>query len=138
MPQNIVVGYKQLCAEAEAEIEQVDAATAIEMAKRDDVCLIDIRDIRELWREGKVPGSRHAPRGMLEFWIDPASPYHKPFFAEDRTFLFMCAGGLRSALATQIATRMGLKPAINVKGGFGAWRKAGGPVEPHEQAPGES
>ena len=80
-------------------------------------------------REGKIPGAFHCPRGMLEFWIDPESPYHKPQFAEDKRFVFFCAGGWRSALAAQTAQRMGLKPVAHIRGGFGAWKKAGGPVE---------
>ncbi len=132
MPQQISVGYKALLAEAEKEIDQVSIDEAIAMAGRDDVTIIDIRDVRELWREGRIPGSVHVPRGMLEFWIDPESPYYKPLFGEDRTFVFQCAGGLRSALATQIAQRMGLKPVYNMIGGFGAWKKAGGAVEPVE------
>ena len=83
-----------------------------------------------LQREGKMPGAVHCPRGMLEFWIDPESPYHKPVFAEDKKFLFFCAGGWRSALAAQTAHRMGLKPVAHIQGGFGAWRKANGPIEP--------
>ena len=79
----------------------------------------------------------HCPRGMLEFWIDPQSPYHKPIFAQDKKFVFFCAGGLRSALAAQTAQRMGLKPVAHIKGGFGAWKQAGGPVELPEAMPGE-
>ena len=71
---------------------------------------------------------------MLEFWIDPESPYHKPAFAQDKKFVFFCAGGLRSALAAHAAHRMGLKPVAHIKGGFGAWKKAGGPVEAPEAA----
>lgn len=129
MTQKITIGYKELCATAEAAIEHVTAEEAVALHGRDDVVIVDIRDIRELWREGRIPGSFHAPRGMLEFWIDPDSPYHKPIFAEDKTFVFHCAGGLRSALAAEIAQRMGLKPAINMRGGYGAWKKAGGPTE---------
>lgn len=90
---------------------------------------IDLRDPRELEREGRMPGAFHCPRGMLEFWVDPESPYHKPVFAEDKRFIFFCAGGWRSALAAQIAQRMGLQPVAHIRGGFGAWRKANGPVE---------
>lgn len=129
MPQNITTGYRDLMAEAEAEIAHVEAAQAIEMAKQSDVVVVDIRDIRELEREGRIPGSFHAPRGMLEFWVDPASPYHKPIFAEDKTFVIHCASGWRSMLATQTLQRMGLKPVLNLLGGFGAWKEAGGPVE---------
>ena len=129
MPQNIVVGHKQLMAEAEAQVSHVSAAEAIELAKHEDVVIVDIRDIREVQREGRIPGSYHAPRGMLEFWVDPASPYHKPIFAEDKRFIIHCASGWRSLLATQVLTRMGLSPVYNMTGGFGAWKEAGGPVE---------
>jgi rhodanese-related sulfurtransferase len=129
MPQNITVGYKALCEAAEREIETVPVEEAVKLANRDDTVLVDIRDIRELQREGKVPGAFHCPRGMLEFWIDPESPYHKPVFADDKKFVFFCAGGLRSALAAQTAQRMGHSPVAHIRGGFGAWKKAGGPVE---------
>jgi rhodanese-related sulfurtransferase len=133
MPQQITVGYKALLAEAEGEIAQVGIEDAIAMAGRDDVAIIDIRDVRELWRDGRIPGSFHVPRGMLEFWIDPQSPYYKPWFGEDKHFVFHCAGGLRSMLATQVAQRMGLKPVSNMVGGFSAWKAAGGPVEAVER-----
>ena len=99
----------------------------------DDTIFIDIRDIRELNREGRMPGAFHCPRGMLEFWIDPESPYHKSIFAADKRFLFFCAGGWRSALAAQTAQRMGLKPVAHIGGGFSAWRKANGPIEPPQE-----
>lgn len=129
MPQKISLGYKELMAEAEAEIAHVAAADAIAMLGREDVVIVDIRDPRELQKEGRIPGSYHAPRGMLEFWVDPESPYHRPIFAEDKTFIIHCAGGWRSMLATQVLQRMGLKPVMNLIGGFGAWKAAGGPVE---------
>jgi len=128
MPQNITTGYKALCEDAEREIETLSVDEAVKLAGRDDTVLVDIRDIRELERDGRVPGAFHCPRGMLEFWIDPQSPYHKPVFGQDKKFIFFCAGGLRSALATQTAQRMGLKPVAHIRGGFGAWKKAGGPV----------
>jgi rhodanese-related sulfurtransferase len=93
------------------------------------VGFVDLRDIRELKREGRVPGAFHCPRGMLEFWIDPASPYHKKVFAEDKRFVFFCAGGQRSALAAQTAQKMGLKPVAHIAEGFKGWKAAGGPVE---------
>ena len=129
MPQKITLGYKELMAEAEAEIVHVTAADVIAMLGREDVVIVDIRDPRELQKEGRIPGSFHAPRGMLEFWVDPESPYHRPIFAEDKTFVIHCAGGWRSMLATQVLQRMGLKPVMNLLGGFGAWKEAGGPVE---------
>ena len=127
-------GYKAVLDEANAEIVAITPAEAAEMAKRDDVVLVDIRDPRELDREGRIPGAFHATRGMLEFWIDPESPYHKPLFASGKTFVFFCAGGLRSALATKTAQDMGLAPVMHIEGGFGAWRDAGLPVEKKEPA----
>jgi rhodanese-related sulfurtransferase len=129
MPQTITHGYKALLEEANARIPTVDAQEAIGMHGREDVVFVDLRDPRELEREGRIPGAFHCPRGMLEFWIDPESPYHKPVFAEDKTFLFFCAGGWRSALAGATAAGMGLKPVAHLGGGIGAWKKAGGPVE---------
>jgi len=134
MPQNITVSAKALCEAAEREIETLAVEDAIKLFGRDDVVLVDIRDIRELQREGRVPGAFHCPRGMLEFWIDPQSHYHKPQFAQDKRFVFFCAGGLRSALAAQTARRMGLNPVAHIRGGFGAWKQAGGPVELSEPA----
>lgn len=129
MGQNITIGIKQLCDEANKVIETVTVEQAIELHKEDNVVIIDIRDVRELGREGRIPGSYHCPRGMVEFWIDPDSPYHKDVFTQDKSFIFHCAGGLRSALATEVAQRMGLHPVFNMAGGYGAWRDAGGPVE---------
>ncbi len=129
MPQTITRSYKAMVAEANAKIETLPAADAVGLAGREDVVLVDLRDPRELEREGKIPGAIHCPRGMLEFWIDPDSPYHKPVFAEDKRFVFFCAGGWRSALAAETATRMGLKPVCHIEGGFKAWKEAGGPVE---------
>lgn len=129
MPQTITRGYKALLADANAVVETIPAADAIGLAGREDVVLVDLRDPRELEREGRIPGAFHCPRGMLEFWIDPESPYHKPVFAQDKRFVFFCGGGWRSALAAQTAQEMGLKPVAHVEGGFGAWKKAGGPVE---------
>lgn len=133
MAQNITTGVKQLVAAAEREIETLSTQDAIALHGRDDVVLVDIRDVRELARDGKVPGAFHCPRGMLEFWVDPASRYHKPVFAQDKKFVFFCAGGLRSALAAQTAQQMGLKPVAHIEGGFGAWKNGGGPVEMPEK-----
>jgi rhodanese-related sulfurtransferase len=129
MAQEIKVGYRELVDAAYREIETLTVEDVIPLAGREDIQLIDIRDIRELRRDGRVPGAFHCPRGMLEFWIDPASPYHKPVFAEDKKFVFFCAGGMRSALAAQTAQNMGLKPVAHIKEGFSGWKKAGGPVD---------
>ena len=135
MPQKITTGYKALLETAKKSIEEIEAADAAKLAGREDVVLVDLRDPRELEREGKVTGAFHCPRGMLEFWIDPESPYHKPIFAEDKKFVFFCAGGLRSALAAKTAQDMGLKPVAHVLGGFAAIRDAGGPVTPGQPKP---
>jgi rhodanese-related sulfurtransferase len=129
MPQNITLHVDALVAAAEREIETLPAAQAIALHGRDDVVFVDLRDIRELNREGRVPGAFHCPRGMLEFWIDPESKYHKAVFAQDKSFVFFCAAGQRSALATASAQRMGLKPVAHIGGGFAAWKSAGGPLE---------
>jgi rhodanese-related sulfurtransferase len=122
-------GYKQMLAEANAAVRTLSAEQAKALHGRGDVVFVDLRDPRELEREGRMPGAFHCTRGMLEFWIDPESPYHKPVFAQDKQFVFFCAGGWRSALAAQTAQEMGLENVAHVEGGFGAWKKAGGPVE---------
>ena len=122
-------GFKQMLAEANAEVETLSPADAIALHGRDDVLFIDLRDPRELDREGRMPHAFACTRGMLEFWIDPESPYHKPAFAEDKKFVFFCAGGLRSVLATKTAQDMGLKPVAHIIGGYKAWKDAGGPTE---------
>jgi len=132
VPQTITRGIKAMIDEANAEIETLSVADTIEIAKNGDVVIVDIRDPREIEREGRVPGAFSCTRGMLEFWIDPQSPYAKPIFQEDKKFVFYCAGGLRSALAAKTAQDMGLKPVAHISGGFAAWRAAGGPVEKWE------
>jgi rhodanese-related sulfurtransferase len=122
-------GYKQMLAEANAAVRTLSAEEAKALHGRDGVVFVDLRDPRELEREGKMPGAFHCTRGMLEFWIDPESPYHKPVFAEDKQFVFFCAGGWRSALAAQTAQEMGLENVAHVEGGFSAWKQAGGPAE---------
>ena len=122
-------GFKQLLAEANAEVETLSPADAIALHGRDDVVFVDLRDPRELDREGRMPSAFACTRGMLEFWIDPESPYHKPVFAEDKKFVFFCAGGWRSALAAKTAQDMGLEKVAHVEGGFGEWKKAGGRAE---------
>ncbi len=94
-----------------------------------DVVFVDLRDPREMEREGNLPGAFACTRGMLEFWIDPESPYAKPIFLEPKRFVFFCAGGWRSALAAKTAQDMGLENVAHIEGGFGAWKKAGGPFD---------
>lgn len=133
MPQKITYGHKQMVDEATREIVTIPTRDAFALVERDDTVLVDIRDVREIRREGRIPGAFSCPRGMLEFWIDPDSPYHKPIFAEDKRFVFFCAGAMRSALAAQTAQRMGLKPVAHIEGGFSKWKKDGGPVEMDER-----
>ena len=121
-------GYKEMVDEAYAEVTTLPIAAAIKLADDPNVVFVDVRDVRELERDGLVPGSFHAPRGMLEFWIDPESPYHKSVFAEKKYFVFYCAAGWRSALSTKLAQDMGLENVAHIEGGFGAWKQAGGPV----------
>ncbi len=122
-------GIKDLVAKAEREITALTAAEVKDRLADPAYMLVDLRDIRELTRDGKIPGAFHAPRGMLEFWIDPDSPYHKTEFAAGKTYVFYCSKGWRSALSTQTAQNMGLSPVCHLAGGFEAWKEAGGEVE---------
>ena len=130
MPQTITNGYKAMLEAARREVEGLSVDEAKSLYGQSDVVFVDIRDPRERDREGKIPGAFSCTRGMLEFWIDPESPYHKPIFAEDKKFVFFCAGGLRSLLAAQTAQQMGLKPVVHLTDGFSGWKKAGAPTEP--------
>ena len=123
------IGYKELVAASEARIRTISAAEAIEKQGSDDVVFVDLRDVRELQREGGIPGAFHCPRGLLEFWIDPESPYHHAVFAEAKEFVFFCNLGWRSALAADIAQQMGLE-TCHIDGGFKAWKALGGEVAP--------
>ncbi len=129
MAQTITKGVKQMVAEANEVVTTVPVEEAMSLVGSDDHVLVDLRDFRELKRDGKIPGAFSCPRGMLEFWIDPESPYHKEIFKQDKTYLFYCASGWRSALSAKVASEMGLKPVAHIAGGFGAWKKAEGPVE---------
>jgi rhodanese-related sulfurtransferase len=123
-------GFKQMLAEANDMVETLTVAQAASELGKDGVVFVDLRDPREMDREGKMPGAFACTRGMLEFWIDPESPYHKPIFAEDKRFIFFCAGGWRSALAAKTAKEMGLENVAHVEGGFTEWKKSGAPIEP--------
>ncbi|HSQ70192.1 MAG TPA: rhodanese-like domain-containing protein [Steroidobacteraceae bacterium] len=129
MPLEIRRSVQQMLAEANSEIETLDVDEARALHGRPEVTFVDLRDPREAWREGGIPGAVPVTRGMLEFWIDPGSPYHKPLFASGNKFVFFCAGGWRSALAAKTAQDMGLTPVCHIEGGFSAWKKAGAPVE---------
>jgi rhodanese-related sulfurtransferase len=120
---------KDLVAEAKTRIRSLSVAEARALAEGGEALLVDIRDPRELAREGRIPGAFHAPRGMLEFWIDPASPYHKPALATDKTLVLFCASAWRSALSVQTLQQMGVGNIAEIEGGFTAWRDAGGPID---------
>lgn len=122
-------GLKQLIAAANAEITTWSVADARAAAERSDVAFIDIREAEELAREGAIPGSFPAPRGMLEFYADPESAYHQPIFASGKTLLLYCAGGGRSALAAKALQDMGLEKVAHLGGGVKAWIASAGPIE---------
>lgn len=124
----ITKGYQQLMAEARARIRTLSLPEALAKHGDPNVVFVDIRDVRELEREGMIPGAFHAPRGMLEFWVDPASPYHKEVFASGKEFVLYCQSAWRSSLATATLQDMGLAPVSHLEGGFKAWKEAGAPV----------
>lgn len=121
--------HKDLLAQANAAIETLTPEQALALHGDDNVVFVDIRDIRELQREGKIPDAFSATRGMLEFWIDPTSPYYKDIFGSGKRFVFYCQSGWRSALATKTVQDMGLEPVCHIEGGFRAWKDAGQPTE---------
>lgn len=123
------IGVKKLVDDAMQEIKTISVAEAKALLDDDRTAIVDIRDIRELNRDGKIPGAIHAPRGMLEFWVDPESEYHRDVFSSDKTFVLYCAKSHRSALATQTLQNMGLQPICHIGGGFEAWLQAGMPIE---------
>ena len=129
MAQTITKGIKTLLAEANSVVTTLPTEDAKALVNSDKHVLIDLRDIREIKRSGKIPGAFSCPRGLLEFWIDPDSPYHKEIFNQDKTYVFYCASAWRSALSAQVAMEMGLAPVAHIAGGFTAWVKADGPVE---------
>jgi hypothetical protein len=124
----ITKGCKALVEEARTRIETLSAEVARGLLDDPGVQFVDLRDVRELERDGTIPGAFHAPRGMLEFWVDPGSPYFKAVFGSGRRFVFYCASGWRSALATAAVQDMGLEPVCHIDGGFNGWKAAGGPV----------
>jgi rhodanese-related sulfurtransferase len=118
----------QMVADARARIEEIDTTDLIAMVDDPNVVIVDIRDVRERQRGGFIPGSVHAPRGMVEFWVDPDSPYYKDVFGQDKKYVFHCASGWRSALTVATLQDMGFE-AAHLKEGFSTWAKQGGPVE---------
>ena len=130
MALNITRTVIQMVSEANEQVEEISVANALRLVQQENILFIDVRDIREVAKTGRVLGARHVPRGMLEMWIDPETPYHREFFAEDRKFIFYCASAWRSALAAKTARDMGLTPVAHLEGGINAWIDAGGPIEP--------
>ncbi len=128
-------GFQALVDEAMAEVTTYPVPEALARHGDPGVVFVDVRDVRELEREGIIPGAVSAPRGMLEFWVDPASPYFRPVFGEDKEFILFCALGWRSALATKTLQDMGLARVAHIEGGFTAWKAAGGPVGVKEAKP---
>lgn len=126
-------GFKELIAEAETVIETITAEEAVKLASDESTVFVDLRDIRELYREGRIPGSVHAPRGMLEFWVDPESPYHKEIFASGKRLVLHCAVGWRSALATKTLHDMGMENICHIGGGYNGWKEHGGATEAVEK-----
>jgi rhodanese-related sulfurtransferase len=135
----ITKGFRQLVDEAMAQVTTYSVDAVRERLHDPKVQIVDIRDVRELEREGTLPGALLAPRGMLEFWVDPDSPYFKPVFAdEDKEFILFCGAGWRSALATQTLMSMGMRNVAHIDGGFAAWKKADAPMVTLEQHKAES
>ena len=129
MAQTITKSVKELVSEANEVVQTLTTSEAALALKSDKYVFVDLRDFRELKREGKIPGSFSCPRGMLEFWIDPKSPYHKEVFNQNKTYVFYCASAWRSALSAKAAQEMGLTPVCHIEGGFTAWKKEIGEVE---------
>ncbi len=129
MSKTLKMGVARMVEEARERIEQVDAAVAMGLYDSPDVVIVDLRDVRERQREGFIPGSFHCPRGMVEFWVDPESPYYKDIFGRDVKFVFHCASGWRSALTVATLQEMGFENIAHITHGFTSWREAGGPIE---------
>ena len=128
------IGYQELIAEAMGQVETVPIHQAKEFLEDANTLFVDIRDIRELEREGMIPNAFHAPRGMLEFWVDPDSPYFKPIFGEGKRLILYCASAWRSVLATETLQKMGVPRVCHLEGGFTAWKAAELPIstKPHK------
>ena len=125
---NTITPVADPVAAARARIEEIETRAAIAMVEDPNVVIVDLRDVRERQRSGFIPGSFHCPRGMVEFWVDPQSPYYKDVFGQDKKFVFHCASGWRSALTTATLNDMGFE-AAHLKEGFSTWEVQGGPVE---------
>ena len=129
MGQKIIKGIKDLLSEANKLVSTITVEKCKSIQKNKDFVFVDLRDYREILKDGKIPGAYSCPRGMLEFWIDPDSPYHKDIFNQNKTYVFYCASAWRSALSAKTSIEMGLNPVVHLEGGFSAWKKAGQPIE---------
>ena len=118
-----------MVAEAKREIENLSVEEVKAELDTGSATIVDIRDFRELYLNGKIPGAFHADRGLLEFWVDPASEYYRDVFTAEHRYVLYCAGGGRSALAAQTMKRMGYPDVGHLEPGFSGWRDAGMPVE---------
>ena len=127
--QKIKKNFQELIKEANAQIKTLKGEDAIKLLKNDNYLFIDLRDYREILKEGKIPGSISCPRGMLEFWVDPTSPYYKKKIDLSKTFILYCASAWRSALAAKTLKEMGLDEVFHIEGGFSNWKKLNGPIE---------
>ena len=127
-----VKSVNEMVAEAKSKIDNISPAEAARRVTEQGALIVDIRDVRELQRDGAIPGAMHTPRGMLEFWVSPDSPYTKEVFGEDREFILCCAGGARSALSTQTLQEMGLPRVSHIETGFGGWRSDAMPVSDYD------
>jgi rhodanese-related sulfurtransferase len=125
----IIQPVSELIAAARLLTDQISVHDAAELQKLEAAILIDLRDARELQRMGTIPGAFHAPRGMLEFWADPDSPYHRPIFRTDKKLVLFCASGLRSALAARTLLDMGMNNNLDMEGGFTEWKMQDLPVD---------
>jgi rhodanese-related sulfurtransferase len=129
MARTLRINVARMVARARSSITEIDAADVIELLGDPDIVIVDIRDVRERQRGGFIPGSFHCPRGMVEFWVDPESPYYKPIFGRDAKFIFHCASGWRSALTVATLQEMGFDNIAHIRDGFTSWQQAGGPIE---------
>lgn len=127
-----VRSVNEMVAEAKGRIDNISPTEAARRVEEQGALIVDIRDVRELQREGAIPGAMHTPRGMLEFWVSPDSPYTKKVFSDDREFIICCAGGARSALSADTLQQMGLQKVSHIKTGFGGWSRDGLPVTDYD------
>ena len=128
-----IASVKEMVEVAKSEIDNISPEEASRRAAEEGALIVDIRDVREMQRDGAIPGAMHAPRGMLEFWVSPDSPYTKEIFGEDREFVLCCAGGMRSALSAKTLKDMGMEKISHIETGFGGWQADDMPIESYEE-----